>query len=735
MPRIVPSNGWPEYGSCFESPMENLSLFKRTYNRDDFTRGARALLALGLVFAVDWLADWQGELMPVLLGVIASALTETDDHWQGRLRAQLIAMSAFSALAWAVWASLPWPVLLMAVLALSAFSLTMLGALGERYRAITFGALVLFLYVALSAHTSRSHANISTPLLLTGAAWYGVVSVLWAAIWPQPPVRYRLSKLYILLGEYLRLKAQLLEPIREADLAERRMNLVLQNGRVVDALNAAKESLLSRIQSGPLPKWLQLAMQQYLAAQDIHERASSSHENYHVLSDAFFHSDALYRSQRVLILLGQQATQVAAAIQTQTPPKHQGATTRGLEDLHAAIQHIEVTDQVQRPLKALHALSDNLTATAAVFASIFTLAPNEADHQLLDRQPATPQEAWARVRDQLNFSSPLFRHALRLSASLVAGFAVMQATHDPKGYWILLTIVFVSQQHYAATLTRLMQRTSGTVVGLALGWALTQLFQPALVQSALIVILGAVFLGNRHTRYWLATAAVTTLLVLSFHQIGMRQDLFPERLWDTLIGCAIAGVASWLLLPNWQWRLWPKLSARSLRAQAAYLEAIVRQYQLGKDDHLDYRLARRNAHNADAALSNAYSAMRKEPSRVRHHEASSGRFLLLSHTLLSYLSALGAHRDEWHGTPLPPFILNSASTLQKQLTALAQALEDHRPSSVPTSFLNDHLTFRPDAHEPHSTQAVERLWQAQLQLGLQLMPELAQHATQFNNAP
>ena len=38
---------------------------------------------------------------------------------------------------------------------------------------------------------------------------------------------------------------------------------------------------------------------------------------------------------------------------------------------------------------------------------------------------------------------------------------------------------------------------------------------------------------------------------------------------------------------------------------------------LGKRDHLEYRLARRNAHNADAALSNSYSAMLKEPRSVR----------------------------------------------------------------------------------------------------------------------
>jgi len=707
------------------------------FNRDGFARGARALIALLVVFAVDWLAGGQGELMPVLLGVTASALTETDDDWRGRLRAQLMALSAFLLLSWAVWISLPWPVLLASVLAITAFTLTMLGTLGERYRAITFGALVLFLYVALSAHTSRNVANTTTPLLLTGAAWYGLISVVWAALMPQPPVHARLAKLYALLGEYLQLKAQLLEPVREIDLTDRRMALVLHNGRVVDALNASKESLFSRLQPGTPPAWLRLAMHQYLAAQDIHERASSSHENYPVLSQAFFHSDALYRCQRVLVLLGRQALALSKAIQTHTLPLHQGATQRALEDLHAAIEHIEQDPKVHRALQALHAVSDNLTAMASVFSRVFT-PPTESIHQeLIDRRPATFQEAWTRIHQELHLGSPWFRHALRLSASLLVGFGFMQATDDPLGYWILLTIVFVSQQQYAATWVRLMQRTLGTVLGLALGWALTQLFQPALVQSALIVILGAVFLGNRHTRYVLATTAITTLLVLSFHQIGLSQALFPARLWDTLMGCAITGIAAWLVLPNWQSRLWPGLAARSLRAQATYLHEILRQYEIGKQDHLAYRLARRNAHNADAALSNAYAAMRKEPAKVRQNEAANGQFLLASHTLLSYLSALGAHRDEWTNQPLSPHVWAAAHRLQRQLNALALALDTPYSVVAPHALqtIADENTVQETTEKQEAPPSgVQQLLLAQLTLSLRLMPILAQRVLQTGTA-
>lgn len=81
---------------------------QRTQNHEGYTLGARALVALTCVLLFDWLSQRQGELMPVLLGVIASALTETDDNWQGRLRAQLITLMAFTLVALAVWLTLPW---------------------------------------------------------------------------------------------------------------------------------------------------------------------------------------------------------------------------------------------------------------------------------------------------------------------------------------------------------------------------------------------------------------------------------------------------------------------------------------------------------------------------------------------------------------------------------------------------------------------------------------------------
>ncbi len=155
------------------------STLHKVRNHEGFMRGAQALLALCAVLLLGWQYDWQEELMTVLLGVLAGAFAETDDHWSGRVQTQLLALCAFGVVVGAVCLTLTQPLLLAAALAVSALLLTLLGALGVRYRGIAFGALVLFIYTALAAHGSRAQALANAPYLLGGAAWYGLVSLLW----------------------------------------------------------------------------------------------------------------------------------------------------------------------------------------------------------------------------------------------------------------------------------------------------------------------------------------------------------------------------------------------------------------------------------------------------------------------------------------------------------------------------------------------------------------------------
>jgi YccS/YhfK family integral membrane protein len=643
----------------------------------------RVLLTLGSLMAICGLTRHPEALTPLFLGAIASALAETDDSRRGRYRAQVVTLACFAAAALAVVALIDKPFAFIAGLALAAFCLTMLGAVEARYKAIGYATLIFAMYATLGidnppASAAGGHREVL--LLLAGAAWYGAFSVAWCAAFPAQPVQARLVRLFSVLGDYVRFKASLFEPLRGIDVERKRLSLAQLNAEVVAELNAAKESIFRRIgaraPTGRIARYRGL----YLIAQDVHERASSSHDDYNALADAFFHSDLLYRCQRVLHLQGEACRRLARSIERREPFVAESGTLQALAELRSAIAHER--EHVRQPgrlalLASVEALARNLAQLDGQLAGASqpSAQAGRTDMGLFDRSPRSWRDAVERVRRQLTARSALFRHALRLAAALVAGYGVMLLIHPARGYWILLTTLFVCQQTYGETVSRMGQRVAGTVLGVVAGWALLQLFPHPLLQSLLAVAAGVLFFATRTTRYLLATAAMTLLVLMCFNQVGDGDMLIVPRLIDTAIGSVIAGLAVVLVLPHWQARRFNELAAAAMRNHAGYLRQIVGQYRSGARDDLAYRLARRNAHNADAALATAVSEMFREPGFVRPRAGVALRFLIQSHTLLSYLSALGAHRTALNDPEQATALRAAADAAAGALDVLAAALE------------------------------------------------------------
>ncbi|WP_225613147.1 YccS family putative transporter [Variovorax sp. VRV01] len=652
----------------------------------------RVLLTLGSLMAIGSLSGHAEAMMPLFLGAIASALAETDDSGRGRLRAQAVTLACFAAAALAVVSWIDHPLLFVPGLALAAFSLTMLGAIEPRYKAVGFATLALAIYAMLgidgSAAAPGGTGRLGEALwLLAGAAWYGVFSVAWCTLFPAQPVQAQLAGLFRVLGDYVCFKASLFEPLRGIDMERKRLSLAQLNTQVVGELNAAKEGIFRRIGSTRAPTGRIVRYRGlYLIAQDVHERATSSHEDYNALADAFFHSDLLYRCQRVLALQGEACRRLALSIERREPFAADPATGHALAELQSAIDHERA--QLREPrrvalLASVEAMAWNLAQLERQLAGATepSARAGRADMGLFDRSPRSGREMAERVRRQLTPRSALFRHALRLAVALVAGYGVMLLIHPVRGYWILLTTLFVCQQAWGDTVSRVGQRIAGTALGVVAGWALLVLFPQPWAQSLLAVAAGVFFFATRATRYLLATAAVTVLVLMCFNQVGDSDALMVPRLIDTAIGSLIAALAMLLVLPHWQARRFSDLAAAALRNHAHYLRQIAGQYRSGARDDLAYRLARRNAHNADATLSTAVFEMFREPGFVRPRAGTALRFLIQSHTLLSYLSALGAHRVALPAPQQLEALRAEAEGAAAALDALASYMEGGSPDT------------------------------------------------------
>ena len=709
----------------------------RLWAHEKTSYALRVSIALVSAVAYGWFGDAIGAVPGLFLGIIASAIAETDDNWWGRAKAVALSLLCFAAAAAAVVAVFDQPLVFVAGLALTAFGLTLLGALGERYGSIGQATVTLSIYTMIALDQLPADAPASAPWnevghLLTGAAGYGLLSVLWAALLANRPVREAVARLYGELGHFLRIKATLFEPVREADHQALQLALAEQNGRVVAALNTARQAILARfgrsgrpgVQSGA---YLRL----YYMAQDFHERASSSHYPYAALGEAFFHSDVLYRAHRVLKLQGRACLSLAESVRLRQAYEHGSRPTGALGDLGASMDFLAAQHNPQWTplLGSLRLLLRNLTAIDRQLAGtdIAAASLDGVDTRLRDANPRSLREMGRRLRLQLTPTSVLFRHGVRIAIALATGYGLMQLLNLPNGYWILLTTVFVCRPHFGATRLRLVQRIAGTLVGLLAAWALLRLFPDTPQQ--LLVALGAalVFFVFRNDRYVAATAGITVMALTCFNLLGNGFVLIVPRLLDTVIGCGIAAAASFAILPDWQGRRLHTVMGNVASKAARYLDQAQVQYREGKRDDLDWRIARRDLHNALAALSTALGNMVREPARVRPNLEAGFRFLALCNTLVSHLSALGAHRHLLPTLTGDARVIEAARHLAQSLDDIGQSLA--RRQALPATTRDERELAQALETEVPDGDELLGLFHTQLALMLRLLPRLRDAAS------
>jgi YccS/YhfK family integral membrane protein len=653
--------------------------WRRLRGSDRYGECLRVLLAMGGALAWCFGTGRGGDLVSILLGVIASALAETEDHWRSRVTTLLLTLACFAVSSFAVQWLFPYPLLFAIGLPLSTFVLVMLGAASERYATIAGATLLLAVYTMIGAdQAGMSGEPWRQPLLLlAGAAWYGVLSLLWSVLAPQQALRLSLARLFDALAEVLDGKAALFTPVHGVDREAMQLSLAKQNERVVEALNDTRLVLLDRIGARRPQGATAARLRQYFVAQDIHERISSAHYPYDALAEALFHSDVLFRCEHLLRLEARTCRRRADALRLRTRA-HIQDDRASVADLHGALDALR--EQTHPPaahlLRTLEALVGNLSDIHRQLLGESPVAlPLEGEESTLQNPaPQSLGEAWERIRMQLTPRSFRFRHAMRLAVALLVGYGVLHLVHPRNGYWILLTTLLVCQPSYGATRLRLVQRVVGTVIGLVLGWVTLRLVPFGPWQVPLIVASGVAFFATRLRRYPTATASITLFVVLCFNQVGSGYDVMLPRLLDTLIGTVIAALAMHLILPDWQGRRFDDVLAEMVRSDARYLARIIAQYASGRRDDLDYRIARRDAHNANATLSTVLTNMLREPGQHRRGTEMLLRFLAAAHTLLGQLSALGVHRQTIVSTPARDAVTQAGALTVDALDQLADAL-------------------------------------------------------------
>lgn len=378
--------------------------------------------------------------------------------------------------------------------------------------------------------------------------------------------------------------------------------------------------------------------------------------------------------------------------------------------------------QILRRLRNATRLVDRIADHAGHAPS--SMLVDERLERSLDRFLSRQRWQVGMITSNLRLDSAICRFACRVTLAIVLAMGLSTLLTHTKAlsvvaeglsahtYWIILTIIVIMKPGFAITRKRNTWRLMGTLAGCVLALALFEATTNRNVYLLALVVASVFAYSLVLVNYMLAAMFNTLFVLLAFHFMFPNNTfVIGERLIDTLIGCALALLASYIL-PWWEHRAVVSLADALRRANRDMLRAGVRyanlarrkaaathlatqagpvrpeddtrsdQARLETEEHeaeIRWRLARKNMHIAFSNFAAAFQRMMDEPASRQRNVASLNNLLIQNHILASQVS---------NAVPLLAALPQVPPGIQASIDAVEAALDD-RDAQAPASIETD----------------------------------------------
>ncbi|MEV7287756.1 FUSC family protein [Streptomyces sp. NPDC093252] len=189
-------------------------------------------------------------------------------------------------------------------------------------------------------------------------------------------------------------------------------------------------------------------------------------------------------------------------------------------------------------------------------------------------RPAGPRVRAARAARSAVLSAGSWRYGLRLALCIGIAQSLVSLVPVPRSYWVALTITFVLKPDFGSVFSRALLRALGTVAGLVVAAAVLSQVPRGWWDVPVMLVLAPLIPALTPRGYGYQTAAITPVILLLSDTLNREGTaLLLPRLLDSLMGCAIALIAGYLLWPeSWHTRVGARV-ADAVADSAGYVEA------------------------------------------------------------------------------------------------------------------------------------------------------------------
>ncbi|MFE0251425.1 FUSC family protein [Streptomyces sp. NPDC059010] len=215
---------------------------------------------------------------------------------------------------------------------------------------------------------------------------------------------------------------------------------------------------------------------------------------------------------------------------------------------------------------------DHALRHAAEVVTVPDVDPRGIDDRL--GRPAALGIRTARAARNVALSAGSWRYGLRLALCIGLAQILVSIIPVPRSYWITLTITFVLKPDFGSVFSRALLRALGTVAGLVIAAAVLAQVPRGWADVPTLMLLAPLIPALTPRGYGYQTAAITPVILLLSDVLNREGTaLLLPRLVDSLLGCAIALLAGYLLWPeSWHTRVGDRL-ADAVDDTARYVEA------------------------------------------------------------------------------------------------------------------------------------------------------------------
>lgn len=546
---------------------------------------------------------------------------------------------------------LPW--ILYPVIAALIFFFSMISVYGQRATQVSFSALLSICLAFGHIHEGWEMLQYSG-LMLVGGLFYLAISLTFNYLRPHRYAELQIAECIRLTSKYMKLRGDLwkVDSPREK-IIEKQLYLQVELNTIHENL---REILIrNRSNSNGTSDQTRKMTLVFISLMEILELALSTSFDHNKLHQKFAdHPKVLATYQNLAYNLASSLKAIFKSIENHKKyiPKH--SLLKDLEALEKVIADYEQELGKEKASEGVWMLSNMLHYAEKQIEKIkiveraFMPNFNSNDYKGRDKnldKLLTPQYyPWSTLRENLSFSSTIFRHSLRLTATIMIAFLIGGLFPFQNVYWILLTIVVIMRPGYGLTKERSFHRIIGTVIGGLIAFALLLVVHNHIIIGAMAItsmILGFTFTS---INYKVGATFVTIYVVFVYGIITPNiNDVIQYRILDTVVGAGLAFLANYFFWPSWEFMSQPIYIKKSIQANRDYLNEISLFYNNKGDVTTSYRIARKNAFIEIGNLMASFQRMTQEPKSKQKQVQQVYKLAVLNHTLLSSLASLGTY--------------------------------------------------------------------------------------------